>query len=192
MPERLSRIVLMGFMGAGKSTIGALLGQRLGWRFLDADHVLEARAGLTIAQIFALHGEPEFRRMEADVIRELLQEEELVLAMGGGAIETASTRELLHRSRGTCLVFLDAPLATLVERCESQPDAAVRPILNDRERLEVRWKARLPLYQQAHLTVGTSELTPNMVTEEIVAKLYPPVGRDLESGPKQTGEPASR
>ena len=182
----------MGFMGAGKSTVGALLGHRLGWRFLDADLVLESKSGLTIADVFSLHGEPEFRRIESGVIRELLQEEGVVLALGGGAVETESTYDLLQGATATCLVFLEAPLVTLIERCEHQPGAAERPVLNDRDRLEARWKARLPLYRQAHLTVSTAGLTPDMVTEKIMSALHPRLSGEPTPAIRKTGEPASR
>ena len=169
---KLDRIVFMGFMGAGKSTVGRLLAQRLGWPFVDADLRLEERAGRTIAELFAAFGESEFRRMEAGVVEEALREKKSVLALGGGAVESDSTRAaLLESGSGTCAVFLDAPLATLIERCEQQPGAAVRPVLNDRDQLHARWQRRLPFYRQAHLTVDTTGLTPEMVVEQVMETL---------------------
>src|SRR5579862_4758233 len=110
LPACIARIVLVGFMGAGKSTVGALLAQQLQWRFLDADTVLEDRTGVSIAEIFASHGEAEFRSREATVIRELLRQTHLVLAVGGGAVETAAIRNALLESPETCIIFLQAPL----------------------------------------------------------------------------------
>jgi shikimate kinase len=81
------RIVLTGFMGSGKSTVGPLVAERLGWRFIDADDVIEREAGTTISQIFAQQGESAFRDLEHKTIRQLALEENLVLALGGGAIE---------------------------------------------------------------------------------------------------------
>lgn len=170
MPLRpqIRRIVLTGFMGAGKSTVGVLLAEKLAWEFIDADAEIEARAGATIAQIFAKQGEPAFRALEAETIRGLSQRENLVLALGGGALETESTRTLWNKPGETCVVFLDAPLQVLVERCLAQPGAAERPVLADREQLLRRFEARLPHYRAAHIAVATEGLTPAEVAERIL------------------------
>lgn len=178
----IRRIVLTGFMGAGKSTVGMLLAQRLGWQFVDADAVIEARAGMTIAEIFAQQGEAAFRVLEAETIRELSQAEKLVLSLGGGAVETQATRDLLPALDQTCVVFLDAPLETLVARCLSQPGAAERPVLADRERLRLRFEARLPHYRSAHLTIATAELELPLVVDRILDSIEK---RCLESVPAQ-------
>jgi|SRR5579885_19547 shikimate kinase len=171
LPAAVSRIVLIGFMGAGKSTVGALLAPLLGWQFLDADAVLEERTGSTIAEIFARHGEAVFRQMETEVIRELLQERRLVLALGGGAVETPSTREAIFSSPETCVVFLEAPLETMISRCEQQPNAAVRPVLKEREQLRSRFESRLPHYRNAHLVVETTARTPDETAQRIIDSL---------------------
>lgn len=167
MPQTIRTIVLTGFMGAGKSTIGPMLARVLGWEFVDADTAIEARTGKSIAKIFAELGEPAFRTLEAEVIREHVSQTNLVLALGGGALETEPTRALLHNYPTACLVFLDAPLDVLVTRCLEQPDAAERPVLADREGLLRRFHARLPLYREAHLTVSTAGLS----TDEVVARI---------------------
>lgn len=154
-------------MGAGKSTIGALLAQALGWDFLDVDTAIEVRAGKTIAEIFAEQGEAVFRGLEAEAIREHSLREHAVLALGGGALETESTRTFLASHGQTCLVFLDAPFEVLVARCLEQPTAAERPVLADREGLLRRFNKRLPYYRDAHLTVSTEGLTQ----EEVVARI---------------------
>jgi shikimate kinase len=159
-------------MGAGKSTTGALLAQRLGWQFLDTDAVIEARTGATIAQLFARHGEAAFRALEAEAIRDHARAERLVLALGGGAIESEATRHALAQLDQACIVFLDAPLEVMVARCLAQPSAAERPVLADRERLARRLAERLPHYRQAHLTVETSGLTPEAVVESILEALH--------------------
>jgi shikimate kinase len=159
-------------MGAGKSTIGALLAQRLGWRFVDTDAVIETRTGLTIAQIFAEYGEGRFRALESEAVRDHAQAEEVVLALGGGAVEAESTREALLQLEQACVVFLDAPLEVMVARCLAQPGAAERPVLADRERLTARLAARLPHYRRAHLTVATSNRTPEAVIEAVLKGLW--------------------
>lgn len=174
LPPTIRRIALIGFMGAGKSTTGALLAHTLGWRFVDSDSVIESLAGRTVAQIFAEDGEAAFRAMEADAIRHHASTEGLVLALGGGAIENDLTSEVLHGLSDTRIVFLDAPLDVMVARCLAQPGAAVRPLLADRERLLQRFSGRLPHYRRAHLTVATANLSPREVVEGILAGLSQP------------------
>ena len=171
IPQAPLRIVLIGFMGAGKSTAGPILAERLGWRFIDADIYLQNRKGSTIADLFSNHGETAFRRMEAEVFSELHGERDLVLALGGGAIESESTRSLLEQSSDTCVVFLNAPLDVLIDRCEKQPDAAIRPVLRQRDALGQRFHSRLPHYQRAHITVDTEGLYPNEVVDRILHQL---------------------
>src|SRR5580704_13263296 len=151
LPVTVRRIVLTGFMGAGKSTIGALLAQRLGWRFLDTDAIIEARTGATIAQLFAQRGETAFRELETETIRNHSHTESQVLALGGGAIEAEATRQALARLEPACIVFLAAPLEVMVARCLAHAAAVERPVLADREQLAARLTARLPHYRQAHL-----------------------------------------
>ncbi len=171
LPETVRRIVLTGFMGAGKSTIGPLLAQRLGWRFLDTDAIIEARTGTTIAQIFTRQGEEAFRALETETIREHGLGEHLVLGLGGGAVEAESTRDALARLDDACIVFLEAPLEVMVARCITQPGAAERPVLADRKRLAARLAARLPHYREAHLTVATTDLTPEAVADILLGTL---------------------
>jgi shikimate kinase len=168
LPARVSRIVLIGFMGAGKSTVGALLARQLQWQFLDVDAVLEERAGTTIAEIFSGQGESAFRKMEAETVHDLLHGRHLVLALGGGAVETETTRSALLSAPETYVVFLEAPLEVMIARCEEQPGAAVRPVLRDRERLKARFEARLPHYRRAHFVIETATLTPADTAGKIV------------------------
>jgi shikimate kinase len=168
LPRTIRRIVLTGFMGAGKSTTGPLLAQSLGWEFLDLDTVIESRSGKTVAEIFAQQGEAAFRALEAEAVREHTLRENFVLALGGGAIEMESTRDFLARLDRTCVLFLDAPLDVLVARCLAQPAAAERPVLADREGLLRRFNARLPHYRDAHLTIATAGLSPQAVVARIL------------------------
>jgi shikimate kinase len=173
LPPSIRCIVLTGFMGAGKSTAGALLAQTLGWRFIDSDASIESRTGCTIARIFAEQGEAAFRGLEAETVRDHAGDRtgNLVLALGGGAIEYPQTREILSGFTDIRIVFLDAPLEVMVARCLAQPLAAERPVLADRERLAQRFSARLPHYRRAHLTVPTADLSPQAVVERILFEL---------------------
>lgn len=175
MHKAVRRVVLTGFMGSGKSTVGPLLAARLGWRFVDADDVIEAEAGVRIADIFARHGEAEFRLRERIVISRLADEDGLVLALGGGAIETGETRELLLKSPETLLVHLEVGLATAVQRCGGTE--RIRPVLADEANLAARYERRLPLYRMAHLSIATDALTPEQVVEKIVQSLESPAPR---------------
>jgi len=160
------RIVLTGFMGSGKTTVGPLVAARLGWRFVDVDDVIEAEAGMTIAEIFAQKGETAFRERERETIARLVEGDELVLALGGGAIETAATRQLLKRGEGTLLVHLEVRLATTLARCGGTEHT--RPILADQANLARRYERRLPLYREAHLSIAVDALTPERAALAIV------------------------
>ena len=165
----LSRLVLTGFMGAGKSTVGALVALTLGWEFLDLDAVIEASSQLTIAQIFRDHGETNFRDRERQTVKELSRREQIVLALGGGTVEDESSRSLLLRSPGTCLVFLEGHLADLIARCAAEGN--VRPLLAAPEVMEARHNYRLPFYRQAHVTVLTSGLAPTQVAQQVIERV---------------------
>jgi shikimate kinase len=160
------RIVLTGFMGSGKTTVGPLVAARLGWRFVDADDVIEAEAGIPIAEIFAHHGEAVFREQEHAAIARLVEGEELVLALGGGAIETAPTRELLLSTPGTILVHLEVELSTTLARCGGTEQT--RPILADQANLASRYERRLPLYRMAHVSIAVDSLTPDQAADAIL------------------------
>jgi shikimate kinase len=171
LPGQCTQILLTGFMGAGKSTVGRQLAGRLGWRFVDVDAWVEEQAGATIAELFAHHGEAHFRTLEVEAIRALSAKGHTVLALGGGALESEATRSLVGSLDSACIVFLDAPLDVLLERCRRQPGAAVRPLLKDMELLESRLARRLPHYRNAHLTIATTGLTAERVAAAIVEKL---------------------
>jgi shikimate kinase len=161
------RIVLTGFMGSGKSTVGPLLAQRLGWEFMDADDAIVAEAGCSIPEIFRQRGEPGFRELERAVIAQLAGDDGRVLALGGGAIEDAATRAMLLQSPGGLLVHLEVELATTLARCAGTEQD--RPILADQANLANRYARRLPLYREAHVSISVDKLTPQQVVDAIVA-----------------------
>lgn len=168
-PQPPRRVVLTGFMGAGKTTVGKLLAQRLGWRFQDVDAHIESSTGATIAEIFAEKGEPWFRELEHQAIIELLLADSTVLALGGGAIEQSHTRQLLLASPGTALVHLRASLETVLKRC--QGTESIRPVLRDAVHLEKRYHQRLPLYLESHFTIQVDDLAPEEVVSAILKVL---------------------
>lgn len=170
VPPSIRRIVLTGFMGAGKSTVGKLLAGRIGWGFLDLDAHIEARAGVTIPEIFAKHGEPHFRRLESTALASALSCSNTVLALGGGAPEEITNRLLIEQTPATLAIFLDAPFATLFDRCMLQEIG--RPVLADPVAAELRFARRRPFYSRmSRVTVDTSAQTPQETVDVIVAAL---------------------
>ena len=161
-------IVLIGFMGAGKTTVGQLLSGQLGLPFLDADAVVEERAGCPVPQIFAERGEPVFRELEHETIAGLLAGDSgprIVLALGGGAVEDARTRRLLVAAD---VVYLHVPYAGALARIGGD---AGRPMLS-RPDLEGVYRRRLAAYQAvATHTVRTDGRAPADVCGEIVSRL---------------------
>jgi shikimate kinase len=176
-PVEIRRIVLCGFMGAGKTTTGEILAARLGWPFRDVDHVIEKETGLKIAQIFAQSGEPYFRDHEYRTISRLLGEEKIILALGGGAVEHPSTREEILADPHTLFVHLAVALETVFSRCSGTE--TVRPVFNDRERLETRYNTRIPYYQQAHLTVATDDISAEEVADRLMKQIKHQIERIL-------------
>jgi shikimate kinase len=165
-PAAVRRIVLTGFMGSGKSTAGPLVAQRFGWRFVDVDDVIVAETGMPISRYFAEHGELAFRNLERKTIARLATEDGLVLALGGGAIEDAATRELLLNPTGTLLIHLEVTLETTLARCCGTED--VRPVLADRANLAARYERRLPLYRTAPVSIAVDAMTPGEVADAVL------------------------
>ena len=152
-------IVLIGFMGSGKSTVGRELNHRLGYPLVDMDHAIERKAGKPITAIFAEDGEQAFRDMETRLLEELMDPAapRRIISTGGGVIGREGNRALL-RQLGY-VVWLHAPLALILERTAKNRE---RPLLhtdNPRERIEALMAARKPLYSEtAHLRIDTSGL----------------------------------
>jgi shikimate kinase len=169
-PSHLKRLVLTGFMGAGKSTIGRLLAARVGWNFLDLDAHLESRTNATIPQLFEQHGEARFRRLESTALASALGYSNIVLALGGGTPEDLTNRLLLEQTPATFTIFLDAPFPTLFDRCMLQEVA--RPVLTDPAAAQLRFERRHPLYRRmAGLTIATSDQTPAQTVDALLLAL---------------------
>lgn len=165
--RRRRTIVLIGMMGAGKSSVGPLLAARLGLPFLDLDREVEQRAGKTVADIFGKEGEAAFRALEKQAAADTLAGEACVIALGGGAFEAAETRALALAQAQ--VVWLDAAPATVADRLGESDD---RPLLVGGERLEklVRLHARRAgNYALAHHRVATDNLTPDQVAARVAA-----------------------
>jgi len=164
-------VALVGFMGAGKTTVGQQLARHLNWRFADLDQLIESREGRTIPQIFQQDGEQRFRDLEHSILGEVLAAPDsrfFVLALGGGAFVVEKVRELL-RDKRVPAVWLDAPAEELFRRCE-QPEV-VRPLRQDSQQFAKLYEQRLSSYRQADLHVITKGKEISAIAEEIALRL---------------------
>jgi len=163
-----SSIVLIGMMGAGKTTVGRMLASDIGFEFIDADRELEERSGVTIPTIFEIEGEAGFRRREAAILDELSQRSRIVLATGGGAVLDAETRERLHE-RGL-VIYLRASADEVFRRTRRDKS---RPLLqgdDPRVTIEALLAQREPLYAEtAHLTFQSASANPRRLVERLLA-----------------------
>lgn len=162
-------LVLVGLMGAGKSTVGRRLAHRLDIPFVDSDEEIEAAADCTIADYFELYGETEFRALEKRVIERLLKAGPMVLATGGGAFANDLTRKRVLQS-GTA-IWLSANLDVLVERTSRR---GVRPLLDagdPRETLKKLMDERYPLYGKAHIIIDTNTDSMDATVDKICTAL---------------------
>jgi shikimate kinase len=168
------RIVLVGFMGSGKTTVGQSLADRLRWTFVDMDARIEEESGLSVAGIFRSRGEAFFREREARLALALAGQERLVVAAGGGAFALPATREALRA--GAATVWLRCDLETILARV---PLDGSRPLASSRETIRRLLAEREPSYRLADLTVDASGRSPEAVAGEIADCLFaggPPAG----------------
>jgi len=172
-------LVLVGFMGTGKTTVGKILARRLQRPFVDLDHVIEAQAGMSIAQYFEQHGEPAFRALESEVVQQVSSEPGQVIACGGGAILNPDNKLALEAS-GT-IICLQASPAKILERIAHHSH---RPLLEgeDRaERLQAIYDERKPLYDQLALQINTDGLSLEEVAEAVLKMISPSAGGSTSS-----------
>jgi len=168
-------VVLVGMMGAGKSSIGRRLAGRLGMSFVDADAEIEAAAGMTIAEIFTSYGEPYFRSGEQRVIARLLDSGPQVLATGGGAYMNAETRAAI-RAKGLA-VWLKAEFDVLMKRVKRRATAD-RPMLqgDPAQRIRHLMDERYPVYAEADVTVMSRDVAHETIVNEIISAIAAPLG----------------
>jgi len=159
-------IFLVGFMGAGKSTIGKTLAKRLGYTFLDSDAIIESSAGRTIPEIFADLGEDEFRKLERETLKSMTALNSVVVALGGGAFVPQENREILHAIGIS--VWIDCPLDLCWSRVSNETH---RPLLKAYSEMARLLEERQPSYRQADLKVQTGARPPSKVAWEIAELL---------------------
>jgi len=162
-------IVLVGMMGAGKSSVGRRLAARLGLQFVDADSEIEAAAGMSIADIFAAHGEAYFRSGEARVIARLLEGGPQVMATGGGAIMNADTRATIRAKAVS--IWLDAEYEVLLRRVKRRADRPMLKTADPAETLRRLLAERSPVYSQADVTLHSRDAPHEAIVSEAIAAL---------------------
>jgi len=170
LQSRVPIVCLAGFMGSGKTTVGALLARQLAWRFVDLDDRIEEAAGLPIPQIFERLGEASFRQIEAEQLRSALgraqaSKEGTVLALGGGTYAQPGCPEFL-RNAGVPVLWMDSPIEVLLARCMTMSG---RPLFRDETSFRALLAQRLPSYQQADHRVDSSG-NPAEVVAEILGR----------------------
>jgi shikimate kinase len=158
-------IVIVGFMGAGKTTVGRLLASQLGVPFLDSDHVIEARAGRPVAEIFAADGEPAFRSLEHEVIADLLAGPDVVLALGGGAAEATETRKLLA---SVPVAYLRISYPEALARVGGDDS---RPMLARADIADVYARRQATYAEVATLAVDVDGRSPEEIARDILAAI---------------------
>lgn len=163
----MKNIVLIGFMGTGKTTIGQMLATRLGRTFIDVDREIEAACNMSVAQIFAEYGEACFREHESQAIKNLINYRDVVIATGGGSV--LAIENVHNLKKCGLLISLGACPEVIVERIEK--DTVTRPLLNRHDRLQVvtaLLHERKKRYQNADFYVDTSYITPCQAADRIV------------------------
>jgi shikimate kinase len=163
---RTDKLYLVGFMGAGKTTVARGLGRRIGWRVEDIDELIESRERRSVASIFAQDGEPRFREVERDVLSELLTMRDTIVATGGGTFVEPQNRTAML-SDGA-VAWLDVPFERLVERV---PADGRRPLAADRTQMEQLYHRRQMAYRLAHLRVDAGR-----PVDEIIERLLEWIG----------------
>ena len=154
---------LVGFMAAGKTSVGRALARRLDWKFIDIDELIEHHEHMTVAEIFARHGEPYFRAAERAVVADQLPARHVVVATGGGTFVDPQNRAAI-RGDGVS-VWLDAPLERVIAR---MPADGRRPLAGDRADLERLYEGRRLAYEQAHVRLDAGRAGVDALVEQLV------------------------
>lgn len=165
----MQRIVLVGFMGTGKTVVGRRLAEKLGRRFLELDEIIEKKEGLSIREIFAKKGEAYFRKVEKGVVKEAVEKEDVVISAGGGAIVDEENFQSLKKNG--IIICLEASPEVILKRTRG---LAARPLLNvpdPKKKIEELLKKREPYYKKADFCIETDNLNVEEVVEKVAEKL---------------------
>src|SRR5579885_3614121 len=170
----MQRIFLTGLSGAGKTTVGRQVARLLGWRFVDTDELIAERMGQPASQVLSGYGEARFRQLETEALASAGEQEEVVIATGGGAVIAEGNRRLM-RQRGLTIYLrtsVEVAWQRLAEQIDQAGEAARRPLLGDgngQQKLAELYRARQPWYEEARLQITTDAQTPERVARQVVA-----------------------
>lgn len=169
----MRNVVLIGFMGAGKTAVGKSLAQHLSSSFIDTDHLIEKRTGKQIKEIFAEQGEEAFRKLETETVKEVSEKEDQVIAVGGGAVLREENVQALKKNG--VLVYLKADLAILFERTKGTQKRPLLEVPSPKEEIERLLSIREGVYQEvADIIIDTSALS----VPEVVSEVEGEIGRE--------------
>ena len=159
-------IYLIGFMGTGKSTVGKLIAQRLGMDYMDTDSMVEAKAGMTVSQIFEDFDEEAFRKLETEILKEVTERKNLIVSTGGGIVVTKGNMELMKK-KGKLVTLMASP-ELIYERIKDDRGRPLLEVDSPLDEIKRLIYERAPFYINADFIVETSELTAEEAAEEII------------------------
>ena len=164
--EKYKNIFLIGFMGAGKTTVGKILSEKIGFRYFDADKFIENQSGKSISDIFSEHGEDYFRGLETKSLEYIVTMEDQVIATGGGVVTREENWEIMRKSGVT--IYLKAPVEVIWERIQHNKSRPLLQVENPLDTAKQILNSRTHLYEQADIIIETADLSPDQVSEEII------------------------
>lgn len=167
--QKQKNIFLVGFMGAGKSTVGKILAKEIGYGYYDADKFIEEEAGTTVTQIFSEHGEPYFRDLESESLETLAKKEKIVVATGGGVVQRDRNWDVMKQYGIS--IYLRASVETIWERIKTD---TTRPLLQVEDPVATASELlnkRTPMYERADIVIDTDNLSLAQVTDEVIGLL---------------------
>lgn len=162
----MKNIVLIGFMGTGKTSVGKIIAKKLGFKFVDVDELIERTTGMEISEIFSKFGEPRFRDIETEMIKLITQKTGQVIATGGGVVLRDENMELLKENG--VIFCLEAPENVIFERVKHTKNRPLLQVENPEEKIKELLQMRMPLYKKADFCICTEGLTPEEVAEKII------------------------
>lgn len=160
----MKRIILTGFMGTGKSSVGRLLAEKLNYAFVDTDTVIEEKQGLSIPQIFSQYGEAYFRQVEKNILKQVCKRKSIVISTGGGVPLAQENRRTMQQE-DSVVVCLRASIVTIMDRIK---DRGNRPLLKqDAAKMQALLDKRTPFYNEADFIIDTDKYSPMQLVDEI-------------------------